>query len=182
MTNLFGDEEVPKNSRTPRQRSILVHERDGTLTPQAQRVKEWWNALCDRCPKLSRVTGFGRDSYRTRMLRARLNDDDFLPALETIAEKVWRNRFLRGDSAPSERHPNWMLCFEWLVTGDNWRKIAEGFYDASDDGGPRSGGSGGAGMANRLLSDDERRAIFGSGPAPDERSGRGCDSRGVQQA
>ncbi len=136
MGSLFGD-----GGPTPPRKKVPVHEKDGTLSHDAQQFIHWWNEqLSSKCGKIPFCKGISQGGRRARMLRARLNDGDFRElfateaAAKTFAQRIVYNRFLRGDSKPRDgtRNP-FVVRLDWFLQGDNWRKIAEGYYDGSLD-------------------------------------------------
>lgn len=132
MTALFAPGEFPLRNAPPAKKTS--HDPEGNLTREAQALIDWWAGIQERCPRLSRVTGMTQKSLRTKLVRARLNDREFLEALPTLAEKICKSTFLRGEAAPSWNGRKWKVQFDWLLTGDNWRKVAEGRYDDDRDG------------------------------------------------
>lgn len=128
---LFEPDELPERPESVGHRKTHYQ---GRMTPMVIELIAWWNTqVAAHCKQLSKVTGAEQKSRRTTLIRARINDREFLDALPALAKEIRESRFLRGEAGAHWRTGKvWKVSFEWLLVGDNWRKVAEGNYRDDD--------------------------------------------------
>lgn len=89
-----------------------------------ERVQHDWNATCTALPRVQVLSDARRNKLRLR-IREMGGEEQALPLLHRIFEKIQASAFLRGEGSKG-----WRATFDWLVGNDtNWAKILEGQYD-----------------------------------------------------
>ena len=92
--------------------------------PACEKVRDDWNATCTALPRVQVLSEARRNKLRLR-IREMGGEEQALPLLHRIFEKIQASAFLRG-----EGRNGWRATFDWCITNDtNWAKILEGQYD-----------------------------------------------------